>query len=161
MKDETGHKAVFTEQSTSASYMAGSNLLDVVARFPECAGEDADAMSAFIQITSKEAACIPGMDYVPETFISLPCSRWPDDWKTKVESGEPVDPVCQLVTNLYGHPLAGLLWDKCSQKKIISCGFEKVLGWESLYVHKRLQVFLGVYVDDFHAAGKATSLPEV
>ena len=46
----------------------------------------------------------------------------------------------------------------CSQKKIRECGFEKVKGWESLYVHKKLQVFLGVYVDDFHLSGVEGSL---
>ena len=61
---------------------------------------------------------------------------------------------------MYGHPLAGLLWDKFSQEKILACGFEKVKGWESMYVHKELQVFLGVYVDDFHLAGKSENLPK-
>ena len=160
VKDETGYKVVFTEQSTSASYMAGTKFLDVIARFQNCSGEDADATSAFTQITFEEAKEILGKDHVPETYISLPKSRWPEDWKRRVESGDLVDPVCPLRTNLYGHPLAGLLWDKCSQKKILQCGFEKVLGWESLYVHKKLQVFLGVYVDDFHLAGRSASLPE-
>ena len=66
IKDETGHKAVFTEQSTCASYMAGTKFIDTVARFPRCKGEDADAKSAFTQITFKEAA---------ETFRSRSCSR--------------------------------------------------------------------------------------
>jgi hypothetical protein len=66
--------------------------------------------------------------------------------------------VCPLLSNLYGHPLAGLLWDKFSQEKIQACGFEKVKGWESLYVHRERQVFLGVYVDDFHMAGKSKQL---
>ena len=73
-------------------------------------------------------------------------------------SGELVDPVCPLVTNLYGHPLAGLLWDRCSQRRLQQAGFEKVKGWESLYVHNEVQVFLGVYVDDFHMAGKSTGM---
>ena len=152
VKDETGHKAAFTEQSTSASCMAGAKLLDIIARFPDWIGQDADAKSAFTQITLKEAAVILGADHVPETFISLPKSRWPQEWIDKVASGELVDPVCPVLPNLYGHPLAGL--DKRSQKMIHECGFEKVLGWESSYVHKQKQVFLGVYVDDFHLSGK-------
>jgi DNA (cytosine-5)-methyltransferase 1 len=160
VKDETGHKAVFTEQSTSASYMAGTKFIDIIARFPGCKGEDADATSAFTQITLKEAEEILGIEHVPETFISLPKDRWPDKWHELVASGELVDPVCPLVTNLYGHPLAGLLWDKCSQKRIQQAGFDKVKGWESLYVHKRLKVFLGVYVDDFHMAGDKDGMLE-
>ena len=118
MKDETGHKAVCTEQSACASYMAGIEFVDIVARFPDCVGQDADAKSAFTQIKLKEAAGILGVDHVPETFISLPKSSWPEDWIKKAASGELVDPVCPLLTNLYWHPLAGLLWDRCSQKKI-------------------------------------------
>ena len=41
---------------------------------------------------------------------------------------------------------------------ICECGFERVLGWESLYVHRKMQVFLGVYVDDFHMAGRTENL---
>ena len=70
VKDETGHKAVFTEQSTSASYMAGIKFLDIIARFPGCIGKDGDAKSAFTQITLKDAAKILGEDHVPETFIT-------------------------------------------------------------------------------------------
>ena len=33
-------------------------------------------------------------------------------------------------------------------------------GWESLYVHKQLKVFLGVYVDDFHMAGNKDGMLE-
>ena len=43
--------------------------------------------------------------------------------KVNIEGGKdkngnwPIDPVCPLISNLYGHPLAGLLWDKFSQEK--------------------------------------------
>ena len=138
--------------------MAGITFLDIVARFPGCCGEDADAKSAFTQITLAEAADILGVDHVPETYISLPRSRWPADWVKREAGGELEDPVCPLRINVYGHSLAGLLWDKCSQRKILECGFENVLGWESLYVHEGLQVFLGVYVDDCHFSGVKASL---
>ena len=118
------------------------NFWTLFARFPGCCGEDADAKSVFTQITLAEAADILGVDHVPETYISLPRSRWPADWIRREAAGELQDPVCPLRTNLYGHPLVGLLWDQRSQKKILKCGFEKVLGWESSYVHKELQVFL-------------------
>ena len=158
VKDETGHKAVFTEQGTTASYMAGTKFLDVIARFPGMSGQDADATSAFTQITLEEASKILGVSHVPETWISLPKDRWPDEWHKGVKDGTLIDPVCPLVTNLYGHPLAGLLWDKCSQERIQKCGFKKVEGWESLYVHPEKQLFLGVYVDDFHLCGKTDNL---
>ena len=55
-------------------------------------------------------------------------------------------PVCPLLRNLYGHPLAGLLWEKGSQEKILKVGFEKVPQWESLYIHRKEKLILGVYI---------------
>jgi hypothetical protein len=51
-----------------------------------------------------------------------------------------------------------LLWDNFSQERIQACGSEKVKGWESLYVLRERQAFLGVYVDDLHMAGKSGKL---
>ncbi len=68
------------------------------------------------------------------------------------------DPVCPLRVNLYGHPLAGLLWEKWCQDNLIKEGFESVPGWECLYVHRAKKLFLSVYVDDFKAAGDGNSL---
>ena len=87
------------------------------------------------------------MGVIPETWVSIPKNRMPKHWQ------HIKDPVCPLLVNLYGHPLAGLLWDKASQEKVMSCGFEKVRGWESLYCHREKKLFLEVYVDDFHMAG--------
>ena len=156
-KTEKGTYAVFTEQGTSASSMTATKFLDAIARTVDCEGWDADASSAFTQITLEEAAILLGIDHVPKTWISLPKDRWPDSWW---DFPDDYEPVCPLVTNLYGHPLAGLLWDKCSQELIMKCGFQKVPSWESLYVHKARGIFLSVYVDDFHMAGKATYMKQ-
>ena len=155
VKDEEGAYAVFTEQGTSASHMTATKFLDVIARAPGNKGEDADATSAYTQILLSLAHEILGAEVLPETWISLPKNKQPKSW-AGIE-----DPVCPLLRNLYGHPMAGLLWDKGSQRLIQKAGFEKVLGWESLYVHKAKQLFLGVYVDDFHMAGNASHMDEM
>jgi len=154
VKDAEGFFAVFSEQGTSASHMSGTKFLDAIARMPGNDGEDSDALGAYTQILLSEAAELLGINVLPETWITLPESQWPKDgsWD-HIEK-----PVCPLLRNLYGHPLAGLLWDKGSQKRILQCGFEKVRGWESLYVHRQCKLFLGVYVDDFHMAGQADQL---
>ena len=87
-----------------------------------------------------------------ETWISLPRDPRPA-WWDKCE-----DPVCRLRVNLYGHPLAGLLWGQHSHKAILAEGFEPVRSWECLYVHRSLKLFLSVSVDDFKMAGKADNL---
>ena len=73
--------------------------------------------------------------------------RRPKSWD-KIE-----DPVCVLNLNLYGHPLAGLLWEKYCQNILIEEGFEKVPCWECLFVHRQQKLFLSIYVDDFKMSG--------
>ena len=45
------------------------------------------------------------------------------------------DPVVPLERNLYGHPLAGLLWERQFEKILLKHGWEKVPNWECLFVH--------------------------
>ena len=54
--------------------------------------------------------------------------------------------------------MAGLLWEKHCEKALFSFGFEKVKGWECLYVHQERQLFLSIYVDDFKMAGNKNNL---
>ena len=63
------------------------------------------------------------------------------------------DPVVPLERNLYGHPLAGLLWDKQFEKVLSEPGWEKVPIWECLFVIREEGLFLSVYVDDIKLAG--------
>ena len=62
------------------------------------------------------------------------------------------DPVCPVLRNLYGHPLAGLLWEKHAEKILFEKGFERVPGRECLYVHRPSEAFRSVYVHDFKIA---------
>ena len=64
------------------------------------------------------------------------------------------DPVVPLERNLYGHPLAGLLWERQLESILLKYGWEKVSNWECLFVHREKGLFLSVYVDDTKLAGK-------
>ena len=68
------------------------------------------------------------------------------------------DPVVALERNLYGHPLAGLLWDRQFEKILLKHGWEKIPNWECLFVHREQGLFLSVYVDDIKLAGKKQNL---
>ena len=87
-----------------------------------------------------------------ETWISLPANRRPSSWSRFS------NPVCRLRLNLYGHPLAGLYWEKFCQTHLYDVGFARVSGWECLYYHSQHQLFLSVYVDDFKLAGNRANL---
>ena len=68
------------------------------------------------------------------------------------------DPVVPLERNLYGHPVAGLLWRGQFEKILLKYGWEKVSNWECLFVHREKGLFLSVYVDDIKLAGKKQNI---
>ena len=81
--------------------------MDVIARLPDYDGQAADAVSAYTQVEMEDAPRllrIPKSE-CPDMWIRLPRHKWPKSW-SNVEY-----PVVPLERNLYGHPLAGLLWD--------------------------------------------------
>ena len=67
------------------------------------------------------------------------------------------DPVVPLERNLYGHPLAGLLWERPFEKIPLKHGWEKIPNWECLFVHRE-KIFLSVCVEDIMLAGKKQNI---
>ena len=55
VKDDSGSYAVFTEQDSSVSQMTAAKLMDVISRLPGCAGQAADAVSAYTQVKMEDA----------------------------------------------------------------------------------------------------------
>ena len=54
-------------------------------------------------------------------------------WKT---------PVVPLERNLFGHPLAGLLWERQFEKILLKHVWEKIPNWECLFVHREKRIIL-------------------
>ena len=46
------------------------------------------------------------------------------------------DPVVPLERNLYGHPLAGLLWERQFENVLLEHGWENAPNWECLFVNR-------------------------
>ena len=67
------------------------------------------------------------------------------------------DPVVPLERNLFGHPLAGLLWERQFEKILLKHGWEKVSNRQCLFVHRE-KGFLSVYVDDIKLVGKKQNI---
>ena len=104
VKDDSGSYAVFTEQGSSASQMKAAKVMGIISRLPGCAGQAADAASAYTQVKMEDAPKlfkIPKSE-CPDIWIRLPKQKWPKSWS----SAE--DPVVPLERNLYSHPLTGL-----------------------------------------------------
>ena len=68
------------------------------------------------------------------------------------------DPFVLLERNLYGHPLAGLLWERQFERLILQRGWEKDSNWECFFVHREKGLFLSVCVDDIKLAGKKQNI---
>ena len=137
--DDSGSYAVFTDKQhlTHLQY-----------------GQAADAVSAYTQVKMEDAhklLKIPKSE-CPDIWIRLPRHKWPKSWSSME------DPVVPLERNLYGHPLAGLLWERQFEKILLKHGWEKIPNWECLFVHREKGLFLSVYVDDIKLAGKKQNL---
>ena len=55
VENDSGYYAVFTEQNSSASQMTAAKVLDVTARPPDCADQEADEVSAYTQVQMEDA----------------------------------------------------------------------------------------------------------
>ena len=152
VKDNSGSYAVFTEQGSSASQMTAAKIMDIISRLPGCDGQAADAVSAYTQVKMDDAPKllkIPKSE-CPDIWIRLPRHNLPKSWSSMA------DPVVPLERNLYGHPLAGLLWEWQFEKVLLKHGWEKIPNWECLFVHREKGLFLSVYVDDIQIGWKET-----
>ena len=137
-KRYAGSFAVFTEQGSSASQMTAARVMDILSRLPGCDGQAADAVSAYTQVKMEDAhkvLKIPKSE-CPDIWIRLPRHKWPKSWSSME------DPVVPLERNLYGHPLAGLLWERQSEKILLQHGWGKVSKWECLFVHREKKIIL-------------------
>ena len=112
VKDDSGSDAVFTEQGSSASQMTEAKVMDIICRLPGCAGQAADAVSAFSKVKVEDAPKllkIPKSE-CPNSWVRLPHRKFPKSWSSME------DPAVPLERNLYGHLLAGLLWKRQFEK---------------------------------------------
>ena len=113
MKDDSGSYAVFTEQRSSASQMTAAKIMDIISRLPGCDGQAVDGVSAETQVKMEDAhklLKIPKIGVSRHLDSSLPRHKWPKSWSSME------DPVVPLERNLYGHPLAGLSWERQFEK---------------------------------------------
>ena len=149
-KEDSGAYAVFTEQGSSASQLTAANLMDIISRLLGCAGQAKSTISAYTP--GKNGRCSQIIENsqigMSRHLDSSTKHKWPKSWSSME------DPVVPLERNLYGHPLAGLLWERQFEKILLQHGWEKVSNWECLFVHRQKRLFLSVFVDDIKFAGK-------
>ena len=93
--------------------MTAAKIMDIISRLPGFDGQTADAVSAYTQVKMEDAHKLLKIQKseCPDIWIRLPRQKWPKSWSS-IE-----DPIVPLEKNLYGHPLAGLLWERQYEKK--------------------------------------------
>ena len=70
VKDDSASCAVFSEQGSSASQITASKVMDIKSRPPSCAGQAADAVSAYTLVKMEDAP----------SLLKIPKSQCPDIW---------------------------------------------------------------------------------
>ena len=88
VKDDSGSYAVFIEQGSSASQMTAAKVMDIISRLPGCAGQAADAVSAYTQVKMEDA---PKLLKIPKIGMSrhLVSSTTTQMAKIMVQYGRP------------------------------------------------------------------------
>ena len=128
---------------SSASQMTAAKIMDIISRLPGCDGQAADAVSAYTQVKMEDAhklLKIPKSE-CPDIWIRLPRHKWPKSWSSME------DPVVPLERNLYGHPLAGILWERQFEKILLKHGWEKFqIGNVSLFIVKKYYSYLCMWM---------------
>ena len=105
--------------------MTAAKVMGTISRLPGCAGQAADAVSAKTQVKMEDSPTllrIPKSE-CPDITLRLPKHKWPKSGPKSWSSME--DPVVPLERNLYGHPLAGLFWERQFEKILLTYGWEK------------------------------------
>ena len=100
VKDDSGFYAVFNEQGSSASQMTAAKIMDIISRLPDCDGQAADAVSAYIQLKLEDAK-IPKSE-CPDIWIRLPRHK---SWSSMEDPVVLLSGICTVI-----------LWQDCCGK---------------------------------------------
>ena len=118
--DDSGSCAVFFEQRSSASQMTAAKVMDIKTRLPGCAGQEADAVSACTQVKMEDVPALKKKRIQSQNAQIFGYVYQSTNGQKSWSSLE--DPVVPFERNLYGHPLAGLLWETQFEKVLLEHG---------------------------------------
>ena len=116
--------------------------MDVIAGLRDRDGQAADKISADTQVRLEDT----------QNLLKIPKSECPDFW---IRVGDPVVP---LERNFYGHPLAGLLWERQFEEVLLELEWDKIPNWECLFVQRQQGLFSSENLDDIKMSGKKQNM---
>ena len=140
--DELGNLVQFTDTATNPTAITALNVALWFACMPGNTASSSDAVQAFLQSVLPE-----------ETWVALPPELWLDAWHGRFRKGDRV--VVRLNKSLYGHPLAGKLWEEHLSSRLKEIGGTELGSYPSnwIFTRKGQVLLLCIYVDDLVLAG--------
>ncbi|CAE6921679.1 RE1 [Symbiodinium sp. CCMP2592] len=140
--DELGNLVQFTDTATNPTAITALNVALWFACMPGNTASSSDAIQAFLQSVLPE-----------ETWVALPPELWLEEWHQRFKKGDRV--VVRLRKSLYGHPLAGKLWEERLASKLRELGGKELQSYPSnwVFTRKGQVLLLCIYVDDLVLAG--------
>ena len=121
----------------SASQMTAATVMDVAARLPDCAGQAADAVSAYTQVKNGGCSEFQSQNVQKNGYVFRNTSG-PNHGQTLKTQ------LLSLERNLHGHPRAGLLWERQFEEVLLGFGWKEVPNWECMFVHRKQGLFSSV-----------------
>ena len=140
--DELGNLVQFTDTATNPTAITALNVALWFSCMPGNTASSSDAVQAFLQ-----------SDLPEETWVALPPELWLDKWHHQFKKGDRV--VVRLRKSLYGHPLAGKLWEDHLSARLKELGGTELQSYPSnwVFTRKGQVLLLCIYVDDLVLAG--------
>ena len=135
------------------SQLTAAKVMDIYQGFQDVQGQAADAVSSDTQVKMEDAST--SKSECPDIWIRLPKHKWPKPLSSMEDTVVPFE------RNVYGRPLAGLLWERQFEKVLLKHGWEKVLNWECFFVNRARWLFFSVYVDDIRLASKTENIEPI
>ena len=150
VKDDSGSYAVFTEQGSSASQITAAKVMEIISRLPGCAGQAADAVSAYTQVKMEDA---PKLLKIPES----------DGFIYHDTNDQNHGPVWKTQSFLLNGICTVILWQDCygkgNMRKSCCSTVGRRFPIQNAYSYTMKKVlFLSVYVDDIKLAGKKQNI---
>eukprot|EP00435_Cladocopium_sp_Y103_P048465 s1082_g14.t1 len=116
IRNESNELVLYADTATTPTALVALNLALFYGSCEHNAVSLSDAIQAFLQAPIEE-----------ETWIIMPYELWLDEWKKKYSSDTKL--VVRLLRSLYGHPLAGKLWQEFLSGKLRQLGGESSGEW--------------------------------
>ena len=144
IRNEANELVLYADTATTPTALVALNLALFYGSCENNAISLSDAVQAFLQAPIEE-----------ETWIIIPYELWLDEWKTKYPKDTKL--VVRLLRSLYGHPLAGKLWQEFLSKKLRQLGGVESELYPSNWLFRRNghTLLLNIYVDDLTLCGRS------